>query len=105
MYYSELLEQIKPGGRQIERSYVELQRYLVELTFFGLLKTNKSMGPEQKNNLAKIEGSDYFEINTAYKPQKAAPVYKTAMIAMVPPHAREALAAIAATVGDSDKEM
>ena len=55
--------------------------------------------------MAKIDGSDYFEINIKFTPQKKAPIYKSNMIAMVPPHIKEALNISAAAVGDSDKEI
>ena len=99
MYYNELLDQLAPGGRQVERAYVELQRYLVELCVFGLLKTNKSMGKEDVKTLAKMEGSDWFEVNNNFVPQKKAPMYKTPMLQMVPPHIREALQTSQTSIG------
>ena len=105
MYYNELIDQLTPGGRQVERAYVELQRYLVELCVFGLLKTNKPMEKEDVKTLAKMEGSDWFEVNKNFVPQKKAPMYKTPMLAMVPLHVREALQASQSAIGESDKEI
>ena len=91
MFYSKLMEKIKPTGRLVEKAYLELKKYVIELTNFGLLKTNKELKPGSPD-IANIEGSDYFEVNRAFAPAKKAPVYRSQMLAMLPEHIRKAFA-------------
>lgn len=99
MYYSKILEKIKPSGKMIDKAYVDIQRYLIELTLFGLLKSNKGFGPKDPD-LTTIDGSDYFETNLDFVPQKKAQRYKSNMIALVPEHIKKAFAAKAKSLDE-----
>jgi len=59
MFYSEIRDRVKPSGRLIDKAYLELSRYLIELIHFGLLKSNKSIKPGTPD-IEKCEGSDWF---------------------------------------------
>ena len=52
-----------------------------------------------------MDSTNWFEINQNFTPQKKAPMYKSAMIAMVPPYIKEALQISSQSIGDSDKEI
>ena len=45
MFYSEIKDRVKPSGRLIDKAYLELSKNLIELTHFGVLKSNKSLKP------------------------------------------------------------
>ena len=59
MFYSEIRDRVKPSGRLIDKAYLELSKYLIELVHFGLLKSNKNIKPGAVD-IEKCEGSDWF---------------------------------------------
>lgn len=59
MFFNEILDQITPAGRLKDRADVDLKRCLIELTVAGLLRSNKGMGPGDKD-LAKFDAPHYF---------------------------------------------
>ena len=59
MFYSEIRDRVKPSGRLIDKAYLELSKYLVELVHFGVVKSNKSIKPGAPA-IEICEGSDWF---------------------------------------------
>lgn len=63
MFYNEITNKIRAIGS--EKTKNEFIRCLVELKFFGILNTNKDLGP-QASDLWTWSPGDYIEINTNF---------------------------------------
>lgn len=103
MHYGEVIDKIKPTGRMKEKAYLELSRYLIEMTNFGILKSNKQLGKDSPN-LETCQGSDAFEINRDFVPAKKVAMIKTPMMTALPDHIKKAFAIKSKSLDEDEKQ-
>lgn len=76
MFFPDIKKVIKPFGSSEVRAMIELVKYLLELTCFGIINCNKPLTSDLTDP-EKYAASDYFEINMNFKPAKPLAIYRT----------------------------